>query len=232
MAFRGVEVLARWHHPERGVVPPNAFLPVAESLSVIDQIDRMILHKALTECSDLHDSGIELHKVSFNVSQSRVASEELITDLRDASGLPFTLAIELLESIYIEEEGDDFMFTLDLFQELGLRIEVDDFGSGRASVVALTRINPDAIKIDQRLVAPIEHREDARAMLKALVDIGHALNIDVLAEGVETPGQIRLLREMGCQALQGFFFAKPLPISGLVSFLADETDRFKLAVNS
>jgi EAL domain-containing protein (putative c-di-GMP-specific phosphodiesterase class I) len=132
---------------------------------------------------------------------------------------PFEIGFELLESIFIEED-DQFLVQLDGLRELGMRIELDDFGSGRASIVALTRTGAQRLKIDQRLVRPVGESATARQIIKACIDIGSALEIEVLAEGVETEEQVAILRDLGCTAFQGYLFAKPMLIGDLQRFLA------------
>ncbi|MCY4179009.1 MAG: EAL domain-containing protein, partial [Litoreibacter sp.] len=221
----GVETLARWQHPEKGLLTPDKFLGIAEGLGAVARIDAQIFESAVHECLALYQHGIEIPAVSFNVSIDRVRHPKLVQHMKELGPLPFAIGFELLESIFIEEEDDLFLMRLDQLRDLGARIELDDFGSGRASIIALTRIGADRLKIDQRLVRPIEESESARRLIKACIDIGSALGIGVLAEGVETPGQADILRELGCSCFQGYLYAKPMRMDDLRSFLAKEAWR-------
>ena len=148
----GVETLARWHSPTLGIMHPAQFLPIAEQLSVVDDMDAIIFDKAVVEISGLKDLGITIPKVSFNVTAQRIQNPkiyDILTSLPD--GAP-RIGFEVLESVLVEEQSDLFTFSLDRIRDTGVCIEIDDFGSGHASVVGLMHLRPDIMKIDQRLV--------------------------------------------------------------------------------
>ncbi|WP_368184383.1 putative bifunctional diguanylate cyclase/phosphodiesterase [Aestuariibius sp. HNIBRBA575] len=221
----GLEALARWQHPERGTLAPDAFLQVAMDLDVIADIDKMIFERAVVDCTARFAHIGAYPTLSFNVSASRVHDHDP-TELRLMQQMyPGNIGFELLETIFLEEEDEAFLFKVDQYREMGFTIEVDDFGSGRASVVALQRINPDRLKIDRRLVAPITQTQSGLRLLKSIVDIGHALNIGVTAEGVETQKQADLLTKVGCDRLQGFHIARPMPVEQVTQFLIDQPRR-------
>ncbi|MBS0125695.1 sensor domain-containing protein [Thetidibacter halocola] len=219
-AFVGLEALARWQHPERGILSPDTFLDVAADLNVLADIDRMIFEKAIDSCATLFRDWPDPPSLSFNVSIKRVLSGDIDHIGRTASRYPGKVAFELLETIFLEEADTEFLMKLDHFRELGLTIEVDDFGSGRASVVALQRIAPHRLKIDSRLVAPLTETPSAERLVRSIVEIGHALEIGVTAEGVETPEQARLLSRLGCDRLQGYHFGAPMGIDDLGRYAA------------
>ncbi len=218
-AIVGVEVLARWHHPEKGVLSPDYFLSISNEMNVVSDLDHMIFEKAMDECKSVFSGSDTLPSLSFNVSAKRVsegAFDEIERLLRDYPG---EIAFELLETIFLEEEGGAFLSQLDRLRKLGVLLEVDDFGSGHASVVALQRIAPQRLKIDQRLVLPVTEGEHAIRLVKSIIDIGNALNIGVVAEGVETKEHACILSDLGAERLQGFYFARPMPIGGLRDFV-------------
>ncbi|MEL6522076.1 MAG: EAL domain-containing protein [Pseudomonadota bacterium] len=216
----GVEALARWHHPEKGTLPPGYFLSVASDLDVVADIDRMIFSKALNECQDAFASDVsDLPSLSFNVSAARLQFDQINEIGELASTYSGQVSLELLETIFLEEESDEFLMRLDQLREMGISIEVDDFGSGRASVVALQRISPDHLKIDRRLIAPMSDGNNATRLVQSIVEIGHALDISVIAEGVETAEQARILARLGVQRLQGFYFSEPLALPDLLEFM-------------
>ena len=218
-AVVGLEALARWQHPNEGLLPPDEFLSVASDLNVVADIDRMIFEKAINETSGTLDWLGYWPSLSFNISANRIQFDDLDRIGHYARAYPGQVVFELLETIFLEEESDAFLMQLDQLRDLGISLEVDDFGSGRASVIALQRIAPDHLKIDRRLVSPIAPGNAAAQLVQSIIDIGHALDIRVIAEGVETAQQVDLLAEMGAARLQGFFFAKPLDVTDLCKFI-------------
>lgn len=215
----GLEVLARWKHPAKGILAPAAFLSVATDLSVVADIDKAIFERAIAQANIAFSNMENVPSLSFNVSASRVNDHD-VSDIRQhVQSYAGPVAFELLETIFLEEEDEGFFLKLDQFRELGLSIEVDDFGSGRASVVALQRIAPDRLKIDRRLVAPITESAGGLRLLQSIVEIGHALEMGVTAEGVETRAQAALLAQVGCDRLQGYYFSKPLALPDIVTYL-------------
>ncbi|MEO1678727.1 MAG: EAL domain-containing protein [Pseudomonadota bacterium] len=211
----GLEALARWAHPDRGIVSPSGFLRIATDLNVAADIDRMIFERAICECSQFFRSHLAPPSLSFNVSAKRVVESDFDAIRRSVEAYPGQVCFELLETIFLEEESDAFLFHLDRLREFGIGLEIDDFGSGRASVVALQRIGPDRLKIDRRLVAPVSTSSKSHRLLRSIVDIGLALDIEIVAEGVETREQAEILAQLGCNRLQGFLFAAPMALSGV-----------------
>ncbi len=216
----GLEALARWHHPTKGVLAPAAFIDIADELSVVPKVDRMIFEKAVAECAELFRGWSAVPDLAFNISAGRIRNDDLAGIPERANTYPGAVTFELLETIFLEEEDTGFLMKLDQLREMGISIEVDDFGSGRASVVALQRIGPDRLKIDRRLVAPITESESARRLVRSIVEIGNALEIGIVAEGVETASHVRILTELGVDRLQGFYFAPPLSIDALRGYLS------------
>lgn len=215
----GIEALARWHHPDKGILTPAAFLSVATDLHVAADIDRMIFERAVQECQQAFGSYREPLSLSFNVSENRINDSE-IKAIRDCvNAYAGQISFELLETIFLEEQDDDFLARLRHLRDLGVGIEVDDFGSGRASVVALQRINPDRLKIDRRLVSLVAEGSGGLRLLRSIIEIGQALELGVTAEGVETREQAEILTRLGCDRLQGYYFARPMAFSDLLNFL-------------
>ncbi len=215
----GVEVLARWRHPDKGIISPDGFLSVATDLKVAASIDEMIFEKAMLDCRKVMPQLPSQPTLSFNVSASRVRENRIeeIKELLD--GYSGKVSFELLETIFLEEEDDEFLFQLDRLREIGITIEIDDFGSGHASVVALQRINPDRLKVDGRLVAQVNESENGLRLVRSIIEIGLALEMGVTAEGVETQEQAEVLADLGCDRLQGYHFAMPMPFRELSAFL-------------
>ena len=222
----GVEALARWQHPHRGLLAPSYFLPVAEELNVVSQIDAQIFKQAVGSIRQLNNSGIgRIDKLSVNLSCHRLLDEGLLTSILDAGPVDFRLAFELVESIVFDEQGEHFINQILALKERGIEIEIDDFGSGRASITGLLKVGPDRLKIDRQLIAPIVEHEPQRKLISAILDIGQTLGIGIIAEGVESLEHADLLCDMQCETLQGFAFAAPICEADLVDFIRRSTLR-------
>jgi diguanylate cyclase (GGDEF)-like protein/PAS domain S-box-containing protein len=215
----GVEALARWNHPEQGVLAPNTFLPLAEQLSLVAEIDDIIYAKGLSAIQNLSRDGHHVPKISFNVGTKQLENP-LLTSVHKRYYLGETqIVFEILESVLVEEQDTKFALQIDLLRELGFGIEVDDFGSGHASIIGLMQLRPDAMKLDQRLIMPLTQDPRAIVTVRALVEIGRSQGIKITAEGVETEDHSKLLTELGVDTLQGYRFAKPMALNDLRQFL-------------
>ncbi len=221
----GVEALARWRHPTRGVVAPSEFIPIAEELTVIEAIDRAILEQALVDFRRWKDLGLRVPRFSVNVSLRRLHDDGLLQGLRDLHVEPGTLSFELVETIYLDERDGRFFDNVEQIKALGVDIEIDDFGSGYASIVSLTKIKPRRLKIDRQLITPIVRSAAQRRLVRSIVEIGRSLGIEVAAEGVETMEHAALLRDLGCTILQGYAFAKPMTAEDLEAQLRTRHQR-------
>jgi diguanylate cyclase (GGDEF)-like protein len=227
LRISGVEALARWEHPRRGIVAPDQFLPIAEDLNVVATLDRMVLEQTLSWMAIWKAQGLEVPHASVNVSARRLRDDSLIRSLRKLDIESGRISFELVESIYLDESDDVVAFNIDQIRELGIDIEIDDFGTGYASIVSLLKLKPRRLKIDRQLVMPVTETESQRQLVASIVDIGHSLGIGVVAEGVETEEHARIATELGCDALQGYAFSKPLSPADLERFLADWQRRDK-----
>ncbi len=220
----GLEALARWLHPEHGVLAPDRFLEIAEHIAVVDRIDQMIFEKALKECSKEFSSGFA-PSLSFNISHKRLMSAEILKAAEAAAKYPGKVAFELLESIFLDEADDASRLQLDALRDAGIILEVDDFGSGHASIIALEQIAPERLKIDRRLIFPITQSERSARMVRSIIDLGRALDIEITAEGVETESHVALLTALGCERFQGYHFGKPnLLKEAIADWLQPEPD--------
>ncbi len=206
----GVEALARWNHPN-GVLAPASFLKIAEDLNVVTSIDRLILEGALADFNRWNDTGLVVPSISVNVSFRRLLDETLIESLRGLPIRPGTLSFELLESIFLDEPDDMLKWNLEQIRALGIDLSIDDFGTGHASILSVVKLRPGRFKIDRQFIADIERSESERRIVRSLVDIGRSLSIKVVAEGVETMEQAYILRDLGCDVLQGYALGRPMP---------------------
>ena len=221
----GVEALVRWRHPSRGIVAPAEFIAAAEELTVIGAIDRAVLVQALEQFRAWRRRGFDLPRFSVNVSLRRLHDENLLSELRDLRIEPGIVSFELVETIYLDERDDRVWGAIDQIKALGIDVEIDDFGTGYASIVSLTKIKPRRLKIDRQLVTPIVRSEPQRRLVQSIVDIGRSLDIEIVAEGVETMEHARLLRDIGCTILQGYAFAKPMSGEDLERFMSERMKR-------
>lgn len=224
----GVEALVRWNHPTRGLLTPDCFLDVADQLRFTPDIDRQVFEFGINCIEKLNSNDRFIPKISFNVGVHQIKSPDFLNiDVSHRIGKT-RISLEVLESVLIEEQEVSFLWQVDAMRERGFSIEVDDFGSGHASVIGLQKLMPDVVKLDRLLVQPMDRDVTARSIVKNMIDIGKALGISVTAEGVETAEHAAILKDLGCNTLQGFFFAKPMSFSDLKRFVTESYDE-KLA---
>ena len=222
LKISGVEALARWDHPTEGILTPDRFLKTADELNVVHLIDRIILEQTLWQATRWKAAGISIPKMSVNVSAGRLNDANLMRSLDGLSFEPGTLSFELLESIFLDEKNDLIASNFERLRKMGIDIEIDDFGTGYASIVSLIHLRPKRLKIDRQLILPITHSESQRRLVASIIEIGQSLGIKVVAEGVETMEHARILRDLGCDALQGYAFAAPMPSEKLIAFVREE----------
>lgn len=212
----GFEALLRWEHPDRGLLGPNEFIPIAEESGLIVEIGAWVLHEvchqAAAWAADAPDAP-PLH-FSVNLSARQLAHPDLVTTVAEAlavSGIdPSTLSLEVTESV-IMDDPELAVAILHALRGLGVHLSIDDFGQGHSSLGYLKSLPVDCVKIDRTFVMGLDDDGEDSAIVSAVVGLGHALGLTVTAEGVETPEQLDRLRELGCDIGQGFYFARPQP---------------------
>ncbi|SEH88368.1 PAS domain S-box-containing protein/diguanylate cyclase (GGDEF) domain-containing protein [Rhizobium tibeticum] len=215
----GVETLARWQHREHGLLAPDRFLTIAEDLDVVSTIDGLILEQALADRRRWEDEGLLIPKIAVNVSSRRLGDPNLAKKLRGLKIEPRTISFELLESISLDDCDDAVIANLRHLRRLGIDIEIDDFGTGHASIVSLLKLSPKTLKIDRELIRMLPHSAEQRKLVRSIIDIGRSLNILVTAEGVETMDHVRILCDLGCDMLQGYALARPMPALQIPPFV-------------
>ncbi|WP_424987230.1 EAL domain-containing protein [Microbulbifer sp. S227A] len=206
----GAEMLVRWAHPTKGILPPIAFLDTAANMGILNRVDQIIfacLHGAM---SRLDQAGANLPRVAVNVSAARLADPTFIHDIKSSGIDPRRLTVEILESVYLEQMGEVFRWTIDELDELGVTIALDDFGTGHASIRGLLEIRPDILKIDRHFIQPVVQEASTRPLVASIIEIGKGLGMRVVAEGVESEEHAQLVSDMGCDYLQGYYFGKPM----------------------
>lgn len=218
----GVEALARWQHPTAGLLTPDRFLGTAAEINVMQDIDRAVLETALRDIRHWDQAGVRIPKISVNVSTSRLADRGLIETISRNDWARGRIAIELLESIFLDDTDPVCEHHIAKLKKHGVDIAIDDFGTGHASIIGLLKLSPYRLKIDRQLIAPIADNPAQRGLIKSIIDIGKSQGIQVCAEGVETRAHLDILRELGCECLQGFYFARPMSSADLVEFVREE----------
>lgn len=220
--IQGVEALIRWHHPVKGFIPPSDFIPLAERFGIITKIDEWGLVTACQQGKKWQDMGLAPVKISVNMSQAQFARTDVYQSVVKAlgeSGLePRYLEIEVTETMAMTDV-DRTVGILERIHDLGVSISMDDFGTGYSSLASLKTIPFDVLKIDRSLVCDVDANDTSRRITGAIVAMGKALHMVVLAEGVESVDQCRFLTEVGCDLAQGFYYSKPRPASEIESML-------------
>lgn len=214
----GAEALIRWNHPLNGVVSPVSFIPVAEEVGLITQIDEWGLMEACRQTKLWQDKGYRPIRVSVNMSQAQLYQTDVVESIKRAlmeSGLaPEYLEVELTETMAMQDIERTISILKEI-QSLGVSVSMDDFGTGYSSLSALKLLPIDILKIDQSLIYDINTNATSHSIVKAIVDLGRALDLEVLAEGVETEEQSSILSELGCTIAQGYLYGKPLSASDM-----------------
>ncbi|OZY43607.1 GGDEF-domain containing protein [Pseudomonas fragi] len=218
----GLEALVRWRHAERGLLAPSEFVPLAEQSGLIVPLGYWVISRALRDMQALRERGLEPLHMAVNLSFRQFQDSQLLSTLSrlisergvEAQWLEF----ELTETA-VMRRSDLVKQTMDALGRLGVRFSLDDFGTGFSSFVHLNSLPITLLKIDKSFVGGMESREENRKLVHAMINLAHNLKLEVVAEGVETPEQLALLRDFGCDQVQGYFISKPLPLAELVDYL-------------
>ncbi len=234
LRLTGLEALVRWQHPQRGLVAPGQFIAIAEEIGVIRDVDRWVLREA---CGQMRDwqrryPGLDA-RMSVNVSGDELRDRMFIPELRavlQSDDLdPRRLQLEITESVFLHQP-EVIGRVLKLIRAMGVRIAIDDFGTGYSSLGYLDRYEIDTIKIDQSFVARMLERGRATPIVDAIIRLGSTLSLDIVAEGVETEEQLRLLRSMCCGQVQGYLLGRPVPAADMAGILDEDRARAGLVV--
>ncbi len=212
--FSSMEALIRWQHPERGLVSPAEFIAVAEQTRLMIPLGELVVRKVCAQMAAWMSQGINMKRVSVNVSALQLRDESLrlvlSTCLKEYGLHSSLIAIELTESSMLDEAGTA-VTELRKLRELGIQLQIDDFGTGYSSLSQLQSLNIDVIKIDQSFVRKLGKDYQSETLCETIVSIGRSLDITIVAEGVETEAQLRKLQAMGCDEVQGYLLSKPVP---------------------
>jgi len=217
----GMEALVRWMHPERGMISPAEFIPVAEDTGMIVAIGRWVLREACRQNAAWQQAGLRPIRVAVNLSTRQLRSDNLPYEIDAAlaeTALPASsLELEITESM-VMEEPERVINLLDKIRSRGIHLSLDDFGTGHSSLAYLKRFPIDCVKIDRAFIKDIPENIDDVAIARTIVAMAKTLDLTTVAEGVETAEQFELLKAMGCDQIQGYFFSQPLPADSFLAF--------------
>jgi diguanylate cyclase (GGDEF)-like protein len=221
MSPTGLEALIRWESPSRGIVQPDDFIPLLEETGLITDIGRWVLDRACAQAQQWRDAGHDVG-MAVNVSARQLDSDRIIDDVANAltaSGLdPAALTLEITETTLMRD-AQETVRRLTEIKQLGVRVAIDDFGTGYSSLSHLRHFPVDALKIDRSFITGLAHNLEGESLIHTLVQLGKALSIETIAEGIEQPGELSLLQGEHCDGGQGFLFARPLDPEAVEAFL-------------
>lgn len=214
------EALVRWRHPDRGVLPPSEFLQAACEAGLEQQIDEMMIKEALRDLNQWRlNKSCTISSVAVNLSAKTIGSPSFISMITRLDIPPGRLSFEITETVDINQYSHQIIENVEYLKKLGFEVEIDDFGTGHASILSLQYLKPKRLKIDREFIFPIVENEDQRQLVKNIIELSKPFNVEVVAEGVESLEHARILNEMGCDILQGFAFCKPIPAVGVTAVL-------------
>ncbi|WP_306478441.1 bifunctional diguanylate cyclase/phosphodiesterase [Methyloversatilis sp.] len=222
----GVEALLRWRHPQRGIIPPDRFIPLADESGLIVEIGAWVMREACLQGRKWHEQGMQDLSMSVNVSAVQFAQPRLLETVRttlEDTGFPAEkLVLEITESVLMKD-AETTIGMLKALKNMGVRISMDDFGTGYSSLSYLKRFPIDIVKIDKSFVRDINDDEDDAAIIRVIISLARSLRLTTVAEGVETPEQLGFLRREQCDRFQGYFFSRPVEADLLSKRILDGT---------
>ncbi len=222
--IKGMEALMRWNHPHLGLVSPTEFIPIAEETGLILALGEWVLQQACLQNKAWQDAGLLEERVAVNVSTTQLMQNELITQVKQALNKadldPCYLELELTESSVMTNAPNCAKALIEL-HDLGVHISIDDFGTGYSSLSYLKTLPVDTLKIDQSFVRDVAYDPDDASIVKSIIALAHNMELNVIAEGVETKQQLDFLAENGCDQIQGYYYSKPLPADEFKKLLLD-----------
>jgi diguanylate cyclase (GGDEF)-like protein len=227
----GFEALLRWRHPTRGLVPPGEFIPIAEGSSLISDIGRWVMLESARMARRWIDEGRPPYEIAVNLSAAQVWQSDIVGEVRailKETGLPPHLfCLELTESMLADHSEGRVRRTLAALKELGVKLALDDFGTGYSSLGYLVQLSFDKLKIDRLFIDGAARSEKMQHVLRGIIALGHGLGMSVVAEGVEQPDDLVLLRLLGCDQVQGYIFARPQPEAGALAYASGPKRRLR-----
>jgi EAL domain-containing protein (putative c-di-GMP-specific phosphodiesterase class I) len=225
----GFEALMRWLHPERGLVAPGQFIPTLEATGLILEAGLWALQRAAQDHAAWRAAGLQPPRIAVNVSAVQLRRREFVEEVRATlagTGGFRHIDIELTESMLMEDIEDN-IGKLKALQEMDVNVAMDDFGTGYCSLSYLAKLPINSLKVDRSFIAPMAHGAEQMAIVSTIISLARALNLKVVAEGVETREQTNLLRLLQCDEVQGYLFARPEPMEQAAERLKNEGGRMK-----
>jgi len=224
----GFEALVRWRHPERGLLTPFHFLDVAEETGLIEEIGELVTRRALSALAIWRSMGLPAERIGINISAKELRDSGFVDKLSwdvDASGLqPCNVGIEILESVLIDDDNDPVIRNVAALSSAGFSVELDDFGTGHASIGNLKKFRVNKIKIDRSFITDIDTQPDQQKITRAMINLAHSLDVEALVEGVETEAELHRLRAMGCDAVQGYLIGRPMAEADALIWLKSQVN--------
>ncbi|HRE15673.1 MAG TPA: EAL domain-containing protein, partial [Rhodocyclaceae bacterium] len=218
----GVEALIRWQHPERGIIPPNDFIPLAEESGLVVVLGEWVMREASRQIKAWTEAGCAPPQIAVNVSAvqlSRTHLLDLVKDVLSTTGIaPAQLELEITESFVMVDRDQSFA-TLTELKQLGVCLSIDDFGTGYSSLAYLQQLEVHKLKIDMSFVHDMMSNNGNASIVKAIIALGHSLDLEVIAEGVEPQEQADYLRSLECDSIQGYLIGRPMPAEEMTRFL-------------
>ncbi len=219
----GFEALARWMHPVRGLIPPGKFLPVLEEAGLMERLSQVMLYHSLTALNAWDAAGLKVPAVGVNFATQELRNPNLAENIKwelERFDLPAgRLSVEILETVMTDRPDDVVTRNIAALSDLGCQIELDDFGTGHASISAVRRFNITRIKIDRSFVLRADRDPDQQKLIAAILTMAERLELETLAEGVETVGEHALLSQLGCGHVQGFGIGRPMPFDQTLDWI-------------
>jgi diguanylate cyclase (GGDEF)-like protein len=219
----GLEALVRWQHPERGLVPPGEFIPLAEESGLVVPIGDWVLREACRQIKEWSAAGLSPRLTAVNISAVQLSRGHLLDSVKAAlaeSGIaPGQLELEITESFVMVDRDRSFKSLADL-KALGVRLSIDDFGTGYSSLSYLQQLEVDKLKVDISFIRDMTTNSGNASIVRAIIGLGHSLGLEVIAEGVEKPGQARYLRSLQCDVVQGYLISRPISAGEMGAFMA------------
>lgn len=216
----GAEALVRWNCPERGLLSPDKFMPTAQKQGLVPVIDEYVFNCVLAQQTIWRERGLFVPTISLNISRERLYEDGLAARVIAALHPHHAISFELLETSFLDDADTGLMSTLDILRAAGVGLDLDDFGSGHSSIVAMQALRPDRVKIDRGLVAPLCRRRTQILTLQAMVRLASLDGCGVIIEGVETAEQLEAMKDLDCLAVQGFALARPMKAQDFEQYLS------------
>ncbi len=228
-AISGFEALARWHHPTRGLVSPADFLPAIEDCGLSSRLGEVMVYNALTALGRWDKAGFRIPTVAVNFSKSELRSPGLASKLKwelDRFNLSAErLTVEILETVVAETDNDVVVSNIAAISQMGCGVDLDDFGTGHASITSIRRFQVRRLKIDRSFVTRVDEDREQQKIVSAVLSMAERLGMETLAEGVETPGEHAMLAQLGCGHVQGFGIARPMPMDETLDWIKRHLSR-------